>query len=259
MENAITIHTDGSCHGNPGPGGYAAIIEVPNRDPITVQGGETPTTNNRMEMLAVIHGLRELTSRADLAGVPINVRSDSAYVVNAFRQNWLGNWQRNGWRTAKGGPVKNQELWEEMLELTGSLETHFVHVKGHSGDRMNERCDQIANREAEAAAAGKNAQDQGAAAHQEQAQHAPARNEDTEQFQPPAEQNADEAADGATDGTTDGFAAGYEACRQEMARLLENLKESPHPPNWNYADGFSDCRDQLRKHTSRMEYQQPAF
>ena len=257
MENAITIHTDGSCHGNPGPGGYAAIIEIPNHNPVTVQGGEPLTTNNRMEMMAVIRSLRELTSLANVTGVPINVRSDSAYVVNAFRQNWLVHWQRNSWRTAKGGPVKNRELWEEMLALTGSLETNFVHVKGHSGDQMNERCDRIANQEAEAAAAGNSAQDRstavdrGATAHQEQTQHAPAWNEDTERFQPPA--------DGAADGAADGFETGYEACRQEMARLLENLRESPHPPNWNYTDGFSDCRNQLRKHVSRMESQQQTF
>jgi ribonuclease HI len=258
MENVITIHTDGSCHGNPGPGGYAAILEIPNHNPITVQGGEPHTTNNRMEMLAVIRGLGELTSLANVDGVPINVRTDSAYVVNAFREDWFANWKRNGWRTTKGAPVKNRELWEEMLALTGGLRTNFVHVKGHSGDRMNEECDRIANWEAEAAA-GRNAQDQGEAAHEEQAHAAPARNEDRQRFEPVADIAADGAAGEAADGAENGFAAGYEACRQEMAGLIENLGESPHPPTWTYTDGFSDCRDQLRKRAARMASQQPAF
>ncbi len=267
MENVITIHTDGSCHGNPGPGGYAAILEIPNHNPITVQGGEPDTTNNRMEMLAVIRGLRELTNLANVDGVHINVRTDSAYVVNAFRENWFAKWHRNGWKTSKGGQVKNQELWEEMLTLTGSLRTNFVHVKGHSGDRMNEACDRIANQEAEAAAATLAAEDQGAAvnrrgsaaAHEEQAERAPDRKGNTEPFGPIADTEADGAAGGTPDGFTDEFTAGYEACRHEMARLIENLRESPHPPNWNGTDGFSDCRDQLRKHVTRMESQRPGF
>ena len=87
----ITIHTDGSCHGNPGPGGYAAIIQIPRRDDLVVQGGERHTTNNRMELTAVIQGLKALTLLADIAGFQVAVRSDSNYVVNAFNERWLQN------------------------------------------------------------------------------------------------------------------------------------------------------------------------
>ena len=151
MRNSITINTDGSCHGNPGPGGYAAIIEIPNHGPITVRGGEADTTNNRMEMLAVINGLKELTGLADVSGVPITIRTDSEYVANAFNKGWLDNWQGNGWKTSGRKPVKNQELWQEMLKAAGGLELSFVHVRGHAGDPGNEACDRIANEEAERA------------------------------------------------------------------------------------------------------------
>ena len=149
---SITIHTDGSCLGNPGPGGYAAIIEIPRHDPIVVTGSELDTTNNRMEIRAVIEGLRELTELANVEGASVEVRSDSRYVCDAFNQHWMENWQRNGWRTANRQPVKNQDLWEELRDLSARADTGFTHVRGHSGDPRNEECDRLANGEANQAA-----------------------------------------------------------------------------------------------------------
>ena len=144
----ITISTDGSCHGNPGgPGGYAAIIEIPQHSPLVVRGGHPETTNNRMELTAVIEGLRELRELANVEGGEIEVRSDSTYVINAFRKGW----QRKGWRKADGQPVLNPDLWQRLLPLTEGVEIIWTHVRGHAGDSRNEECDLIANQEAERA------------------------------------------------------------------------------------------------------------
>ena len=240
MQSSITINTDGSCHGNPGPGGYAAIIEIPNHDPITVRGGEADTTNNRMEMLAVINGLKELTELADVSGVPITIRTDSEYVANAFNKGWLEHWQRNGWKTSGRKPVKNQELWQEMLKAVRGLELSFVHVRGHAGDPGNEACDRIANEEAERA--GRTGQDQAASAEVDW-QAGPERPEAPEEKNKP---------DG-TRGAEDAFSSGYELCRLEILDFLERTGESPHPPHWNYTDGFKDCRSRLRQFLDRME------
>lgn len=150
------LHTDGSCLGNPGPGGWGAVLLGPNRDPDlkTPQiygeyyGGEPNSTNNRMELTAIIEALAlepEPTRQS-----PLQVHTDSQYVANAFNQNWLAGWQRNGWRTAKKEPVKNRELWTELLELQadrpGAITFHWV--KGHAGNHWNEHCDRMAVRAA---------------------------------------------------------------------------------------------------------------
>ena len=143
MNEAATIHTDGACSGNPGPGGFAAIIEV-GECRFTVTGGEPNTTNNRMEMSAVIEAVRLLNSQSDLQHSHLTVRSDSQYIVNAFNDNWIENWKRKGWRTAKKQPVANKDLWETLLRELAPHPTKFVWVKGHSGDPMNEECDTLA-------------------------------------------------------------------------------------------------------------------
>ena len=227
MADGIVINTDGACRGNPGPGGYAAVIEIPNHSPITVRGGEAKTTNNRMEMLAVIQGVRELTELADVREVPVTIRSDSEYVVNAFNKGWIRNWQRNGWKTAAKKPVKNRELWEQMASLTGPLDITFVHVRGHSGDPMNELCDRIAGQEAEKARA--SGQDRPV-----QAEHGSQAEPEPEREQSP-------------------FDAGYQACRREITAFLEQLGEIPHPPRRNYADGFEGCRKRVQEFLDRME------
>ena len=150
MNEAATIHTDGACSGNPEPGGFAAIIEV-GECRFTVTGGEPNTTNNRMEMSAVIEAVRRLNSQSDLRHSHLTVRSDSQYIVNAFNENWIENWKRKGWRTAKKQPVANKDLWEALLRELSPHPTKFVWVKGHSGDPMNEECDRLAVEQAKIA------------------------------------------------------------------------------------------------------------
>lgn len=147
MTRAI-IHSDGACTGNPGPGGFGAIIELDGKPSITVTGGDPQTTNNRMELTAIIEAFRVLNNTPDLKGCPVLVRTDSQYIVNAFNQDWLGNWQLNGWRTAKRKPVLNQDLWETLIEETALHTTTWEWVKGHNGDPMNEECDKLAVAEA---------------------------------------------------------------------------------------------------------------
>ena len=151
MTQSITIHTDGSCHGNPGPGGWAAIIEIPDWKNTTLRGGALETTNNRMELTAAIEGLRTLERIPETSEEPVVLRSDSKYLCDAFNRGWIANWNRNGWRTANGGEVKNQDLWKELEALTQGKVITWSWIKGHTGDHFNELCDRIANEEAEAA------------------------------------------------------------------------------------------------------------
>ena len=144
MSQNIVIHTDGACTGNPGPGGFAAIIEQDGNRITTVTGSDPTTTNNRMELAAVIEALRVLNSIPELQHAPVTVRSDSQYIVNAFNDYWIESWQRKGWRTAKKQPVANRDLWEELLQQVLGHNCAWIWVKGHSGDPMNEECDQLA-------------------------------------------------------------------------------------------------------------------
>ena len=135
----MRLYTDGACKGNPGPGGWAFILQHPaSGRSIEDAGGEPATTNNRMEMMAVICGLRVL--RLPLT---LDLYSDSQYVLKGLSQ-WLPGWKRRGWRTAGGGAVKNQDLWVELDQLLArhTVRTHWV--RGHSGHPENERCDQLA-------------------------------------------------------------------------------------------------------------------
>ena len=134
----VTIYTDGACSGNPGPGGWGAILFCgENRKEIS--GGKKETTNNVMEVTAVIEALKLLKYPCE-----VTVYSDSAYVVNCFEQGWIYNWKKNGWRTSGKEPVKNQELWEELYELTQVHRVAFKKVKGHSDNEHNNRCDELA-------------------------------------------------------------------------------------------------------------------
>ena len=137
----IILYTDGACSGNPGAGGYAAILQYKTAERV-ISGGEEETTNNRMELLAVIEGLKALKESCS-----VKVYSDSAYVVNAFEQGWLKGWINNAWRTADNKPVKNLELWQQLVELCGKHLVTFNKVKGHSTDERNNRCDRIARDE----------------------------------------------------------------------------------------------------------------
>lgn len=135
----INIYTDGACSGNPGPGGWGAVL-LSGGHSKEIWGGEPQTTNQRMELQAVIEALKALKVR----DWKVNVHSDSAYVVNAFNQKWLDKWQGNGWMNSKKEPVANQDLWKNLLELTRNNQVQIIKVKGHSGHVYNERCDELA-------------------------------------------------------------------------------------------------------------------
>ncbi len=137
MEEVI-IYTDGACSGNPGPGGWGTILMYKDTKK-EISGGLKNTTNNVMELTAVIEGLK-------LLKFPCNVHlySDSAYVVNAFNQNWIKNWVKNNWKTSDKKDVKNKELWQELLSLTETHKVTFHKVKGHADNEFNNRCDELA-------------------------------------------------------------------------------------------------------------------
>ena len=134
----VTIHTDGACRGNPGPGGWAAILESGSHRR-EISGYEPETTNNRMELSAAIKALRALSQTSD-----VDLYTDSQYVKNGM-QSWLANWKRNGWRTADKKAVKNADLWQELDELSRKHHVRWHWVKGHDGHPENERCDVLAN------------------------------------------------------------------------------------------------------------------
>lgn len=134
----VTLYTDGACSGNPGDGGYCAILIYKSLEKV-ISGSELNTTNNRMELLGVIKGLEALKERCE-----VEVFSDSQYVVSAFNDGWIEGWSKNGWRTAGKKEVKNSDLWKKLLELTEVHLVSFIKVKGHADNAYNNRCDKIA-------------------------------------------------------------------------------------------------------------------
>ncbi len=138
MMKEIDLYTDGACSGNPGAGGYGAILIYRGVER-EISGGEPSTTNNRMEIYAVIAGLRCLKEKCK-----VNIYSDSAYTVNAFNQHWIDNWMKSGWKKADGKPVLNAELWQELYSLVRQHEVRFIKVKGHADNEYNNRCDALA-------------------------------------------------------------------------------------------------------------------
>ena len=134
----VEIFTDGACRGNPGPGGWAALLRLGDTEKL-ISGAETETTNNRMELTAAIEGLRALRRASRVV-----LTTDSEYVRQGITQ-WINGWKRNGWKTAAKKPVKNQDLWQQLDSALGSHEVDWHWVKGHSGHVENERVDQAAN------------------------------------------------------------------------------------------------------------------
>lgn len=134
----VEIFTDGACSGNPGPGGYGVILRYKgiNKE---LSGGEACTTNNRMELTAVITGLSALKESCC-----VTLYSDSKYIIDAIQKGWAKKWQANGWMRNKKDPALNPDLWEKLLHLLEQHEVNFVWVKGHAGHPENERCDQLA-------------------------------------------------------------------------------------------------------------------
>ena len=137
----ITIYTDGACSGNPGPGGWGAILMCGDTKK-EISGGLDNTTNNVMELTAVIESLKMLKRPCR-----VDLYSDSAYVVNAFLQKWIYGWIKKNWKTAGNDPVKNKELWQELYGLTKIHDVTFHKVKGHADNEFNNRCDELARME----------------------------------------------------------------------------------------------------------------
>jgi len=134
----IQIFSDGACSGNPGPGGWGAILRYKEIEK-ELSGGEPETTNNRMELMGVIAALESLKEPCR-----VKVFTDSQYIAKAFTENWLANWQKNGWKTAGKKAVKNRELWERFLAQSAIHKLEWQWIRGHAGHPENERCDQLA-------------------------------------------------------------------------------------------------------------------
>jgi ribonuclease HI len=137
MTQKVELFTDGACKGNPGPGGWGAILRYGDAEK-ELFGGEVNTTNNRMELMAVIQGLNALTRASDVC-----VTTDSQYVKNGITQ-WIHNWKRNGWKTANKKPVKNVDLWQQLDQAVQQHQVAWQWVKGHAGHAENERADALA-------------------------------------------------------------------------------------------------------------------
>lgn len=134
----VLIYTDGACSGNPGPGGWGALLEWNGKEK-TISGGARDTTNNRMEMRAIIEALKALKKPCS-----VEICSDSALIVNAFTKGWIDNWIKRGWRKANKKPVENQDLWKEMLQAMKPHNVKWCKVKGHSDNKRNNRVDRLA-------------------------------------------------------------------------------------------------------------------
>lgn len=138
MTNLVTIYTDGACRGNPGPGGWGVLLKYKGKIK-ELYGGEQETTNNRMELIAVIQGLDSLSR-----GCNVQLFTDSKYVLQGITE-WLPNWKRRGWKTAAKKPVKNVDLWQQLDAAIQQHDIDWQWVKGHAGDEGNERADTLAN------------------------------------------------------------------------------------------------------------------
>ena len=134
----VTLYTDGACSGNPGPGGWGAILEYQGHE-MELSGGEDNTTNNRMELTAVIRGLQALKESCI-----VELYSDSKYVIDGLSKGWAASWRKNGWKKADKKPALNPDLWEILLNLTEKHNLHYDWVKGHAENPKNNRCDELA-------------------------------------------------------------------------------------------------------------------
>lgn len=153
----VRIYTDGACSGNPGPGGWAVVFNTA-RDCSTLSGHEQETTNNRMELKAVVKAYEEVLS-GRVRGTTFELYSDSAYVVNAINGCWLDKWQLNGWQTTRGEDIKNRDLWERFSKVRSRLlrkgvKIHLNKIKGHAGNAFNEYVDELAKDEVRKATGG---------------------------------------------------------------------------------------------------------
>ncbi len=136
--SGVIIYTDGACSGNPGPGGWGAVLRYGDKTR-EISGYAAATTNNRMEIMAAVAALEALKRPCQ-----VELFSDSAYLVNAWQKGWLDSWQKNGWRTAQKKPVENQDLWQRLLAAAGRHQVSWHKVKGHAENPWNNRCDELA-------------------------------------------------------------------------------------------------------------------
>lgn len=134
----VIIYTDGACSGNPGPGGWGAVL-LYGQHRKELCGSEQNTTNNRMELTAAVEAMKALTEPCKVL-----LHSDSAYMVNCFQQGWYKGWIKNGWKNSKKQPVENQDLWKELLALMEKHDVEYIKVKGHADNELNNRCDELA-------------------------------------------------------------------------------------------------------------------
>lgn len=134
----VTIYTDGACSGNPGPGGWGAILMYQGNQK-EISGGKRETTNNIMELTAALEALKQLKFPCE-----VELYSDSAYLVNAFNQKWIEGWKKKNWTNSSKEPVKNKEIWQELDRLTHVHKVKFIKVKGHADNKYNNRCDELA-------------------------------------------------------------------------------------------------------------------
>lgn len=139
----VTVYTDGACSGNPGPGGWGSVLRYGNSEKV-ISGGENPTTNNRMELTAVIEALKALKEPCI-----VELYSDSRYVIDGLQKGWAVSWRKNNWRKADKKPALNPDLWAQLLDLCENHEMHYHWVKGHADNEYNERCDALAVAERE--------------------------------------------------------------------------------------------------------------
>lgn len=137
----VDIYTDGACSNNPGKGGWAAILIYKGNEKI-ISGGYTDTTNNRMELFAIINALKQLKEKCD-----VTIYSDSSYSLDPFIKGWITKWESNNWKTTKGDKVKNIDLWKALIMEMNKHEVSLIKVKGHSDNENNNRCDRIAKEE----------------------------------------------------------------------------------------------------------------
>ena len=142
MKPHVIIYTDGGASPNPGKGGWAAVLHSPEHNATReIYGAEPDTTNNRMEITAAIKALEALKTPCD-----VDLYTDSAYLQNTFAKKWIDNWQRNGWKNSDKAPVLNSDLWKILLELTKIHNVTWYHVKGHSDNELNNRCDELVHK-----------------------------------------------------------------------------------------------------------------
>jgi len=137
----VTIYTDGACSGNPGPGGWGAVL-IYGAHQLELSGYDASTTNNKMELYAAAAALEKLKEPCQ-----VQLYSDSAYLINGFNQHWVDNWQRNGWKTSTKKPVENQELWKKLIDFSKTHAITWHKVKGHADNPFNNRCDELATGE----------------------------------------------------------------------------------------------------------------